>query len=197
MHPTPDELEKEAPHNRPAVAGEPARMKVFWVLSLAIIFVLVFCGGFVYFYRRQLSSQAQVGSGKQLPSSQLIDESNQLLPDAELRHGRLILVFVTPDCEACSKESQFLKSVVGRRSDVPFLGVISFGDQNQVLREAREKFPFKVFYDQNFKLAGGLGIKRVPIKLFVENGTIVKSWGGATIDEESKAAFVQWLDGLK
>jgi hypothetical protein len=194
MHATPLDLD---PNTRPAAAPQSSKMKTIWILSLALIFVLVFCAGFVYFYRRQLHSQTQVASGRQLPSSDLIDESNQVLPDAQLRHGKLILVFVTPDCEACLAESQFLKSVVGKRNDVPFYGVISFGNKDQVLREAREKFPFKVFYDQNFKLAGSLGIRRVPIKLFVEDGTIRKSWGGATINEETKAAFVEWLDGLR
>lgn len=195
MHPTPLDSETVDPQPRPA-SGASRKVNIGWILSLAVIFVLVFCGGFVFFYRRQLTSQAQVGTGRQLPPSQLIDDANQLLPDSELRHGRLILVFITADCEACLKESQFLKTIVGKRNDVPFYGVISFGDKDQALREAKTKFPFKVFYDQNFKLAGGLGIKRVPIKLFVEDGTIRKSWGGATIDDQAKTAFVQWLDGL-
>jgi hypothetical protein len=61
------------------------------------------------------------------------------------------------------------------------------------LREARRKFPFEVFYDRGFKLAGQLGIKRVPIKIFVDNGVIKKSWGGATVDEKAKADFIRWL----
>lgn len=126
----------------------------------------------------------------------MVDEDNQLLPDATLRKGKVVLVFVTPDCEACMRESQFLRTVVGKRNDVPFYGVVSFGDPNVALREAKEKFPFKVFYDKNLGLSGQLGIKHVPIKLYVEDGVIKKSWGGATVDESKQAEFVSWLESL-
>src|SRR5215213_7307109 len=78
-------------------AGNVSRRNAIWIISLAVLFVLVFCGGFVYFYlRRQAKHTAvQPGVGKPLPSAQLIDDSNQALPDSELRRGRLMLVFVT------------------------------------------------------------------------------------------------------
>ena len=61
------------------------------------------------------------------------------------------------------------------------------------LRDAKAMFPFKVFYDRGFRLAGQLGIKRVPIKIFVDDGVIKKSWGGATIDDKAQRDFVRWL----
>lgn len=173
------------------------RPHTIWILSLAVLFVLVFCGGFVYFYLSRQAKQAsplQAGTGKLLPAAQLIDESNQVLPDSELRRGKLILVFVTTDCDACEKEAEFLRTVVRSRSDIPFYGVVSFGDKELSLREGRDKFPFKLLYDEHHQLAGSLGIVRVPIKLFVEDGLIKKSWGGATIDEQAKAAFIKWLE---
>lgn len=177
-------------------APDKSSKRIIWFFGLAVLFAVVFCGGFVFFYTRNQQNAAAKGpvdSGKVLPSAELVDESNQLLADSELRKGRFVLVFVTSDCDACRKESEFLKSLVGTRTDVPFYGVISFGDMDSSLREAKGKFPFKVFYDRGFHLAGQLGIKRVPIKIFVENGIIKKSWGGATIDDKAKAAFVQWL----
>ena len=41
-----------------------------------------------------------------------------------------------------------------------------------------------------------LGIKRVPIKLFVENGIIRKSWGGATVQQDKQDEFLSWLKQL-
>jgi len=170
--------------------------KLIWISSLAILFVLVFCAAFVVFYTRNNRSKAAQGpvdSGKSLPSADLVNESNQALADSQLKNGRIVLVFITADCDACMRESEFLKDLVNKRSDVRFYGVISFGDMETSLREAKRKFPFEVFYDRGFRLAGQLGIKRVPIKIFVDNGIIKKSWGGATIDEEKKAEFVRWL----
>jgi hypothetical protein len=170
--------------------------KVIWISSLAVLFVLVFCAGFVFFYTRGDRAKAApepVNSGFSLPAAELVGEANQPLADAQLKNGKVILVFITPDCDACLKESEFLKGLVSKRADVRFYGVISFGEMENSLREAKNKFPFEVFFDRGSRLKGQLGINRVPIKIFVENGMIKKSWGGATVDEKKKADFIQWL----
>lgn len=170
--------------------------QVIWISSLAILFVVVFCAAFVVLYTRNKGNAVAhdpVDSGKSLPSAELVDDSKQLLADSELKSGKIILVFITSDCDACLRESQFLKGVVSKRSDIRFYGVISFGDMESSLRDAKQKFPFKVFYDRGFRLASELGINRVPIKIFVDNGIIKKSWGGATINEKAQGDFVRWL----
>ena len=178
--------------------ADNAKSKLIWLASLAILFVLVFCAGFAFFYPRQQQSAADArrGVGSTLPHAELVDADNQVLPDAALHNGRFILVFVSPDCGACEAEAKFLQPVVKQRSDVPFYGVVSFGEQATALRAAQAEFPFKVFYDRNFHLAGQLGIKRVPIKLYIENGVIKKAWGGATTDAAKQAEFVSWLEKL-
>jgi thiol-disulfide isomerase/thioredoxin len=175
---------------------ETSSKKVIWISSLAILFVLVFCAAFVGFYTRNDHNKAAkepVNSGHALPAAELINESNQPLADSQLKNGKVVLVFITSECDACRKESEFLKGLVSKRADVRFYGVISYGDMESSLREAKQKFPFEVFYDRGFKLAGQLGINKVPIKIFVDNGIMKKSWGGATVDEKKKADFIQWL----
>ena len=188
--------DSEERYNSPqrSAAGASSK-KVIWISSLAILFVVVFCAAFVVFYTRNNRNKAAkepVNSGNSLPSADLVDEANQPFADSQLKNGRVVLVFMSTDCDACETESEFLKDLVNTRSDVRFYGVISFGDRDS-LREAKRKFPFEVFYDRGFKLAGQLGIKRVPIKVFVDNGVIKKSWGGATVDEKKKADFIRWL----
>ena len=169
--------------------------KIIWISSLAILFVVVFCAAFVVFFTRNNRTKAAadpVNAGNSLPAADLIDESNQTLAESQLKNGRVILVFISADCDACLRESEFLKGLVSKRADVRFYGVISFGEMDS-LKEAKAKFPFPVFYDRGFKLAGQLGIKRVPIKVFLDNGVIKKSWGGATVDEKKQADFIRWL----
>jgi len=169
--------------------------RVIWISSLAILFVVVFCAAFVVFYtrnNRHKPAKEPVSAGVTLPAAELVDESNQRVADSQLKNGKVVLVFISSDCDACMTESEFLKDLVNKRADVRFYGVISFGDMDS-LRRAKDKFPFEVFYDRGFKLAGQLGIKKVPIKVFVDNGIIKKAWGGATVDENKKAAFAQWL----
>jgi len=181
--------------------GSQRSLRTYWIISLAVFFVLVFCGSFVFFYLRNQQKSASQSATKSktphpLPAAKLIDESNQQLPDSELRHGRLFLVFVTAECDACMKESEFLRTLVEKYNKIPFYGVVSFGEKDVVLREAKDKFPFKVFYDEQFQLAGPLGISRVPVKLYVEDGVIKKAWGGATVSDQAKADFIKWLDDL-
>ena len=179
--------------------ADGTKKKGIWVIAVAFIFTLTFCVGFVFFYAREKENAAaktRPPSGKPLPPAELVDEENRVLPDSALRQGRAILVFVTPDCEACHRESEFLQTVADKRGDVTFYGVISFGDKDEALREAKGKFPFKVYFDQHLRLGGALGINRVPIKLYVEDGVIKKSWGGATVEDEKRAEFVNWLEQL-
>ncbi len=175
------------------------------LIGFSIIIITAFCVSFVLFYNRAqrqakatAPTPAPSTATKVLPESHLVDASGAVLSDHDLRKGKVVLVFMTPECDPCLRESDFLKTVVSKRNDVNFYGVISYGKKGFVLSEAsKNKLPFKVFFDQGFMLAGNLGITRVPIKVFVEDGIIKKVWGGATLDEEKKSSFAQWLENLK
>jgi len=180
------------------------KTQIKWIVVSAFGLIIIFCTSFVFFYHRAQQQQAQAataaastGPNKPLPEANLVNIADEKLGDQTLRKGKVILVFVTADCRACDTEAQFLKTVVDKRTDVSFYGVISYGEKKGALEVANKIFPFKVFYDQDFRLTGKLGINRVPIKVFVEDGIIKKVWGGATTDEQAKVAFVQWLENLQ
>jgi hypothetical protein len=90
-----------------------------------------------------------------------------------------------------------LREAIKLRKDVAFRGIVAHGDRRTVLETAMKKFPFEVLYDNGFKLAGALGVTQVPVKIFVEDGVIKKTWGGATITEEQKNEFITWLSKLR
>ncbi|MBV9925481.1 MAG: redoxin family protein [Acidobacteria bacterium] len=164
---------------------------------IAAMLTVLFCTSFVFFYNRaQQKAQEpalKVPAQKPLPETHLVDSTDATFDDNSLRHGKVVLVFVTPDCSACAKEAQFLKTAVGKRNDITFYGVIPYGDKKSSLEAAAGKFPFKVFFDEDFRLTGKLGINRVPIKIFLEDGVIKKVWDGATIKEQAQESFNQWL----
>jgi hypothetical protein len=62
---------------------------------------------------------------------------------------------------------------------------------------AKGMFPFRVFFDESHVFNRRLEVDRVPAKLFLEDGVVKKVWVGSTISDQSKAAFRDWLDGLK
>lgn len=129
------------------------------------------------------------------PNSKLVDSHGSNVDEQILRKGRVVVVFVTLECGACSTEIEFLKTVIGRRKDVAFYGLVPFGRPSNS-DEAEKSFPFKVFFDESGTFVSKMGINRVPIKVFLEDGIIKKGWMGAVRSDKSKTSFTEWLDGL-
>jgi peroxiredoxin len=179
-----------------------------WIsIAGAILFlVAVFCAGFIFFYHRiqqsKIESKAEAPDpsksliNKPFPQAQLVDTNGGKVDDEILRQGRVVVVFVTLDCDACETESKFLQTVMNRRKDVSFYGLIPFGPRPESAESAAKIFPFKVFYDQEDSFLFSMGINRVPVKVYLEDGIIKKGWIGAVRTDQAKASFVQWLDTL-
>src|SRR6185436_463595 len=116
---------------------------------------------------------------KPLPVGRLVDVKGQELNATELTQGKVILVVMSLDCDFCKDEGQFLKSRIDRRKDVRFYGVMSFGDKKDLI-PASERFPFNTYFDDGGRIRDALGIDRAPVKLYVENGIVKKTWIGST-----------------
>ena len=171
------------------------RLPIILISSLLV----VSCVGFALFHyraRQPPHSGTEAKSYKPLPAANLIDLAGKKLEDQELRRGKVILVFAAPECGPCRAEAQFLRTVVGKRSDVKFYGVVSFGGKKSTPAATEELYPFKVFYDEDSSLASILGVKKVPMKVYLEDGLMKKGWGGATNQEQEKKDFIDWLDSL-
>jgi peroxiredoxin len=178
------------------------------IAGVILFFTAVFCAGFVFFYNRiqrtkaEAEAQAVADSSsrslidKPLPKSQLVDARGAKIDEQILRTGKVILVFVTADCDACATESKFLQTLIGRRKDVAFYGLVPFGTRPDSADATQKKFPFEVFYDEENSYVMSMGINRVPVKVFLENGVIKKGWIGAAQTDQAKSSFTEWLDSL-
>jgi hypothetical protein len=172
-------------------------------LNASLILIVVFCGSFYFFYKR-----TQKDSSKQnliltsaiinqpLPKSNLVNISGVRLDDERLRRGKVVLVFMMPDCLPCDQENEFLKTVADSREDISFFYIIPFGNKDQVLELAQSKYAREPFYDNGSNLSRELQAYQVPIKIFLEDGTIKKVWLEATVDNQKQAEFKDWLKGL-
>ena len=180
-----------------------------WFSIAGVIFFLlaVFCAGFAFFYTRMQRSQAVAPQpqpsnpsksliDKPFPHAQLVDINGSAVDEQILRTGRVVVVFVTTDCDACSSESKFLEPLVSRRSDVRFYGLVPFGPRPKSPAAAEKMFPFRIFFDQNSSFIASMGINRVPVKVFLEDGIIKKGWIGAAITDKDQKSFIEWLDTL-
>ena len=177
-----------------------------WLSIAGVIFFLlaVFCAGFIFFYTRMQRSQADLPQpqpsksliDKPFPHAQLVDVYGAAVDEQILRTGKVVVVFVTTDCDACATESKFLEPLVSRRTDVTFYGLVPFGPRPKSPAAGEKLFPFKTFYDQGNSFIATMGINRVPVKVFLENGVIKKGWIGAAITDKDQKAFIEWLDAL-
>jgi len=162
----------------------------------------IFCGGFFFFKHRIRHSPPvnteQSGSliDKPFPHAQLIDMYGSKVDEQLIRSGRVVVVFVTPDCDACAAEGKFLQTLLGRRKDVAFYGLLPFGKPSQSPNDIEKTFPFQVFYEENNSFVTSMGINRVPVKVYLEDGIIKKGWIGAALTENARASFTEWLDRL-
>lgn len=107
----------------------------------------------------------------------------------KLKKGKVLLVFLTTDCDACKKEipniSQALPSLAPKMAiyGVCIEGrdkVASFVEENQI------RFP--ILLDGGGRIFAGLGIKLIPAKILIEDGTITKTWVGSS---PSKSALIK------
>ena len=178
------------------------------IASVSLFLAAVFCAGFVFFYNRIQRTKAEAAAAasvpdsskslidKPLPTAKLIDLRGAKVDEQVLRTGRVILVFVTPDCDACATESKFLQTLMERRKDVAFYGLVPFGGPPENVEDVESRFPFKVFYDEENSFVQSMGINRVPVKVFLENGLIKKGWIGAAQTDKAKSSFTEWFDSL-
>lgn len=184
------------------------------IAGVILVLLAVFCAGFLFFYTRIQRSRAESKEdviiatapspdasksliNKPFPQVQLVDTSGAKADEQMLRRGKVVVVFVTMDCDACETEGKFLQTVLDRRKDVAFYGIVPFGQRPESAEAEAQKFPFKVFYDENDSFVFSMGINRVPVKVYLEDGIIKKGWIGAVRTDEAKASFVNWLDSLQ
>lgn len=184
-----------------------------WISIAGVILFLiaVFCVGFAFFYNRIQRSRAEAPEAatsapktdsskslidKPLPHGQLVDVRGTNVDEQILRKGRVVVVFLTPDCDACVSESKFLGTVLDRRKDVSYYGVVPFGGRPDSPEAVEKTFPFRVFYDDSGAFVTTMGINRVPVKVYLEDGIIKKGWIGAALTDKNKASFTEWLDSL-
>lgn len=173
------------------------------ILTGGVILLAIFGLSFYFFYNRAQKSLAKepliltpAVINQPLPTANLVNISGERLDDEKLRRGRVVLMFTLIECPPCDEENAFLKTAVGNRKDVKFFYVIPFGKIDLALKEAQKKYAFETFFDQSSMLSRSLQVYQVPIKIFLQDGVIKKTWLDATTDPAKQAEFKQWLNEL-
>lgn len=119
-----------------------------------------------------------------LPDYRLARPDSQEVPGAELRQGRVLLVFLTTNCDPCVKEVEVISRL--HRDAAAGIRVYGIGIERpaQIAAFVKEfNLQFPVLIDVGAQLAKSLDIRHFPSKYLVEDGVITKAWRGKTQDE--------------
>lgn len=154
------------------------------------------------FYTRQSSQMVRSKYdpevvGKPLPTNRLTDLSGKMLSDDELRRGKVFLVFLTPDCEACLKEGWYLEPIIDKYKNLRFYGALVH--QWDISADALGgKFPsnLKLFVDKDSLLLEALKARAFPLKIYLENGIIRNIWIGTPSSPQVEGKFLEELDEI-
>jgi len=172
-------------------------------LSLSLIVVAVLCVTVAFLYKKTAGKPAgqpliltPAVINHPLPEADLVNISGMRLGDNRLRHGKVVLVFTLTTCKPCDQENEFLRTVINTRNDISFFYVIPMGIKTEALKEARDKYCLETFFDQGSILAKKLEVYQVPIKVFLEDGIIKKTWVEATVTDQRRSEFQNWLKEL-
>ena len=180
------------------MSEEPGESAISKLRILLLIFLVSFAGFYFYWRKRPAPDPPQrellAAVGKPFPDAPLVTLDGSYLSAETLRHGKIIVVFLSSDCDYCLNEGKFLGQLMTKGYDVRFLGVFPFGKDKSVLAGANDKFPFPVYFDQSGSLGRTLGIDRVPSKIFLQDGIIRKVWTTSSSYEDEGSKFSGWLE---
>ena len=163
-----------------------------FVLLPLISGVLLPCIAFlILHFSRHANSQSQlvlkdavVISGQSLPKTDLLElNGNNVSPDM-LRRGKVLLVFWTTGCEACQKELKLLSGVESEVSDRVRIYGIAVEDRDRIMTFVQEQeIKTKILLDKDAKLMKSLSVRFFPTKFLVEDGMIVNTSFGNSLDQ--------------
>jgi hypothetical protein len=172
-------------------------------ISAIAILLTVFGLSFLVFNRgahQNVSKQPLVLTSavinQTLPRTQLTSIDGVRIDDADLRRGKVVMAFMMPDCVPCERENEFLKPIINSRKDVRFVYVIPFGNKDENLKLAHNKYALEPFFDVGNNLSRRLELRQVPLKLFVEDGIIKRTFIDSAITPEVQDDFKRWLASL-
>lgn len=170
-------------------------------VGIGSILIAVFCVNCSYIFNsgasKNLAEQPLILTSsvinQPLPQANLVNIAGKQLGDEKLRRGKVVLIFTLTGCQPCDQENEFLKTLVGDRTDISFIYIIPFGIKDEVLEVAQSKYAFETFFDEGSMLSKSLQVYQVPIKVFLEEGIIKKTWVNASIGNQRQAEFKDWL----
>jgi peroxiredoxin len=122
-----------------------------------------------------------VPAGSLLPRAPLVNLETNHDEYQRVAKGKVLLVFVTTDCDACRKELSNLSQVApSLASRITVYGVgIEDRDSVKTFIDANP-VGFPILLDHGAAILSSLGFRIMPTKVLVQDGVIGKIWYGSS-----------------
>jgi peroxiredoxin len=132
------------------------------------------------------SPESATPSGSLLPRARLINLQTNHDDYQNVTRGKVLLLFVTTDCDACRKELSNVSQVApGLASKLTVYGV-GIEDRASVKNFlAANPINFTFLLDPGAVILSRLGFKLMPTKVLLQNGVITKVWYGSSPDKST------------
>lgn len=124
-------------------------------------------------------------SGQPLPNTSLLELDGRNVSPQELRSGKVLLVFVTTTCPACQKEMRLLSSLAPELHDRLKIYGVGFQEPGDLKKFVGDNaLDISILRDKDATLMNNLSVKYFPTKFLVQDGIIVKTWFGNSLDKD-------------
>jgi peroxiredoxin len=118
---------------------------------------------------------------KHLPEIELFDFKNKKNLSSELQKGKILLIYISTDCNSCKKESEIIaQNNLAENLNIRVIGVSK--DDESLVDEfiQKNKLNFPIVFDKLGKLREELGVTVFPANFVINDGIIEKHWLGAS-----------------
>jgi len=135
-------------------------------------------------YRRNKPPENAARAGSLLHRAPLVNLQTNRDEYQNVTRGKVLLVFVTTDCDACRKElSNVSQAVPSLAPKVTIYGV-GIEDRDSVNTFiAANHVNFPILLDHGATILSRLGFKLMPTKVLLQDGAVTKIWYGSSPDK--------------
>lgn len=153
------------------------------LVALALGFGLTL--GILFLWRNNIPKKPELNLiGEKLPAANLSTPDGENFDDNALRRGKVLIMFLSADCEACQAEIQQMAEMHPQISaQIRIYGISVDPKEKQNPLAANKNINFPLLTDEKREFADALSVKGVPTKFLIQDGIIKKVSLGRFIDQ--------------
>ncbi len=159
---------------------------------LGIVVVIAVFPRILEYFRLKSDPPPAAPAGSLLPRGRLVSlRTNQDMYE-DVMKGKVLLLFVTTDCNACAKELSNAVQSAPLLTPKVTIYTVAVEERNSVIMFMKaNRVDLPVLLDPGAVILARLGFKYMPTKVLLHDGVITKIWYGSSRDKDVLIKDVQ------